>query len=120
MTVSDFNSNMRDGLVSAKTMKTKMKLPDEVLQVLCQGEMPRRSVSTISVHNAMGNGLFKDPFKIIVQQQVNHSTRNYLSQVMQGRESGGPGIGAERDRGADAGEVRSKVAICPFMTKSCH
>ena len=42
VTVSTFNSNQRDYLASAKTMKAKLKLPDELLQALCQNEMPRR------------------------------------------------------------------------------
>ena len=44
VTVSTFNSNKYDYLASAKTMKAKLKLPDEVLQALCQNEMPRRWV----------------------------------------------------------------------------
>ena len=42
VTVSTFNSNQRDYLASAKTMKAKLKLPDELLQALCQNEMSRR------------------------------------------------------------------------------
>ena len=48
-TVSTFNTNVYDfdlidngGLVSAGTMKAKLKLSDEVLAALCQQEMPRR------------------------------------------------------------------------------
>ena len=49
VTVSTFNTNVFDfdlidngKLVSAGTMKTKLKLSDEVLVALCGPEMPRR------------------------------------------------------------------------------
>ena len=44
VTVSTFNSNKYDlsGLTSTATMKAKLKLPDEVLEALCQNNMPRR------------------------------------------------------------------------------
>ena len=49
VTVSTFNTNLYDfdpidngKLVSAATMKAKLKLSDEVLVALCQEERPRR------------------------------------------------------------------------------
>ena len=65
VTVSTFNSNKYDlsGLTSTATMKAKLKLPDEVLEALCQNNMPRRWVinyqKSLKLNNLIANFLSK-------------------------------------------------------------